>query len=257
MNTCKSVLLWVVFAIIAGAMPAHATCSNASLNGTFGQLFGLNPSAGFGTELAQLSFDGNGNMTESYKAFVSNGGGAWHINSALLIGVYSVSSDCTGTLTTIRPWDGTVSAQYTFAIQKGGQSLQMVNILSGVETLSLVAQGSAACGLTGIKRTFAADLSGFVAGSGPIGYVGQVILDGKGNMSGTMTVNLNGSVATAPITGSYTESANCLGTATISSSAFGTLDFDFVVVNSGNQLLVIETDANTYVSGTMPLGLQP
>jgi len=84
-----------------------------------------------------------------------------------------------------------------------------------------------------------------------------VILDGKGNVSGTMTVNLNGSVGTAAITGSYTEDANCLGTATIVSSAFGTLNVNFVVVNSGNQLLLIETDANTYVSGTMPLGLQP
>lgn len=257
MNTFKGALFLLMFAIAVAATPANAACSNASLNGTYGLLFGLNPNAGLGTELSQLTFDGGGNMNQTYKAFVSNGGGTWHINSALLTGVYSVLSNCTGTLTTIRPWDGTVSAQYNFTIQKGGQSLQMINILSGVETLSLVAQGTGTCGLTGTQRTFAANLTGIVAGLGPVGYVGQVILDGKGGVSGAMTVNSNGSVASATISGGYTESANCLGTASISSSAFGTLNFSFVVVNSGNELQMIETDSNTYISGTMQLGLQP
>lgn len=91
-------------------------------------------------------------------------------------------------------------------------------------------------------------------GSGPIGCVGQVILDGKGNVSGTVTENSNGSVASASISGGYTVSANCLGTVSISSLAFGTLNFSFVLVNSGNELQMIETDSNTYISGTMQLG---
>jgi hypothetical protein len=71
-----------------------------------------------------------------------------------------------------------------------------------------------------------------------------------------MTVNLNGTVSAAAITGTYTESANCTGTAVISSAASGSLNLNFVVVSSGNQLLLIEIDSNTVVSGTLQPGQQ-
>ena len=63
---------------------------------------------------------------------------------------------------------------------------------------------------------------------------------------------VNGTVATATsITGTYTEAANCTGTLTITPHGFGTLNFAFVSVNSGKELLLLETDAGTEVNGTM------
>jgi hypothetical protein len=86
---------------------------------------------------------------------------------------------------------------------------------------------------------------------GPVAYVEQVILDGKGNVSGSGTSSLDGTIDTAPITGTYTENADCTGSAQITPQGFSTLNFNFVVVNVGKEILLIETDTNTIVSGTM------
>jgi len=133
--------------------------------------------------------------------------------------------------------------------KKGAQGIRTDS--SVVKTGFVLAQGTVTCGLTGIKHNFAANLSGTVKGTGRIAYVGQVILDGNGNVSGALTRSLNGTIATVPVTGTYTENANCTGTAHITPSGHSTVNFNFVVVNVGLEMLLIETDAGTVVSGTM------
>ena len=39
------------------------------------------------------------------------------------------------------------------------------------------------------------------AGTGPIAYVAQLILDGKGNVSGAGTFDVNGAIVTASVAG--------------------------------------------------------
>jgi hypothetical protein len=98
---------------------------------------------------------------------------------------------------------------------------------------------------------FAADLFGKIPNTGSIAYVAQVILDGRRNVSGAGTFDVNGAIVTASIAGTYTENANCTGTLMITPRGLGTLHFNFVVVNLGNEILLIETDANTVVAGNM------
>jgi len=62
---------------------------------------------------------------------------------------------------------------------------------------------------------------------------------------------VNGTIVTAPFNGTYTESANCTGTAQFTPSGFRTLNFHFVVVNAGKEILLLETDTNTVVGGYM------
>jgi hypothetical protein len=108
------------------------------------------------------------------------------------------------------------------------------------------------CGLSGKSQTFALNLTGILIGTGEVAYVGQVTLDGKGGLSGTMTLDLNGTVDNGvPITGTYTANSNCTGTATVTPSGLSTMNFSTVVVNAGKELLLIETDNNTVVSGSM------
>ncbi|MGO9366452.1 MAG: hypothetical protein ACLP0H_02350 [Terriglobales bacterium] len=51
--------------------------------------------------------------------------------------------------------------------------------------------------------------------------------------------------------GTYTEDSDCTGTAQITPSGSSTLNFNFVVVNIAKEILLIETDANTIVVGSM------
>jgi len=44
---------------------------------------------------------------------------------------------------------------------------------------------------------------------------------------------------------------DCRGTATITPKGQSPLNFSFVVVDGGKEMLAIETDANTIVSGTL------
>jgi hypothetical protein len=86
---------------------------------------------------------------------------------------------------------------------------------------------------------------------GQVAYLEQVILDGKGNVSGSGTFSLAGAIYTVPITGTYTENADCTGSAQITPQGYSTLNFNFVVVNVGKEILLVEADTNTIVSGNM------
>jgi hypothetical protein len=120
-----------------------------------------------------------------------------------------------------------------------------------VNTGFALAEGAAVCGENGKKQTFAANLSGSVIGVGPVAYGEQVILDGKGNVSGNGTFSLDGAIYIVPITGTYTENADCTGSAQITPQGLSALNFNFVVVNAGKEILLVETDTGTIVSGNM------
>ena len=87
--------------------------------------------------------------------------------------------------------------------------------------------------------------------------VGQVTLDGKGNISGKEVFTLNGSISINSVSGAYTENSTCIGTWQITPTGTGTTyNFNTVVVNGGKEVLLIETDNNT-VTERIPLALVP
>jgi hypothetical protein len=89
-----------------------------------------------------------------------------------------------------------------------------------------------------------------IGGSG-IAYVAQVVLDGKGNVSGTRTFDVGGADLVTSIAGTYTESSNCTGTIDMTRNGSSTLNFAFVVVNAGKELLLVDTDSNASFAGYM------
>jgi hypothetical protein len=73
-------------------------------------------------------------------------------------------------------------------------------------------------------------------------------------ITGHVAGSENGTILTftqEPVTGSYSISANCTGTATITPKGQSAMNFSLVVVNGGKELLAIETDADTVVTGTL------
>ena len=61
-------------------------------------------------------------------------------------------------------------------------------------------------------------------------------------------------LAGQPVTGSYKVDRDCRGRATITPKGLSEMHFSLVIVDGGNKMLAIETDANTVVSGTLENG---
>jgi hypothetical protein len=238
MNFQRLCFATLVFATMIAVGPASATCSKATLNGVWGYQVGA--------AVGHFTADGQGNITSGTQTLSDNG----VITTQTFTGTYSVSKNCTGSITIKFTGGGKFTAK--FVADDGNKGLQIIDTVSGVVAGGFgLAQGAATCGLTGKKATFAANLFGKILNTGPIAYVAQVILDGKGEVSGSGTFDVNGTIVSAPIKGTYTESSDCTGTVQITPSRSGTLNFNFVVVNSGKEILLIETDANTIVVGSM------
>ena len=74
---------------------------------------------------------------------------------------------------------------------------------------------------------------------------------GEGVLSGHVAASEDGKFHKfEEATGSYSVDANCRGTATITSKG-KSMNLIFVGVDGGNEMLVVETDADTVVSGTL------
>jgi len=232
---CFALTVLVSMSLIGRA--SAATCTKATVVGVWGYQVGA--------AVGQFTSDGNGNLTGSQT--VSQDG---IIETQTFTGTYSVLAKCTGSFTINFTGGGTANA--AFVIDDGRKGAQIINTDSGIVAGGFgLAQGVVTCGLTGQKATFAANLFGKITNVGPIAYVAQVILDGTGNISGTGTFDVNGTIVKRSITGTYTEIANCTGTAQFTPSGLSTLNFNLVVVNGGKEILLIETDTNTVVVGNM------
>jgi hypothetical protein len=247
MRFCSLRLAAAVFAISVGVCSASAaTCSNATFKGVYGLLGGgLDGSAQPDTGIGQLTADGAGSIT---------GTGTKSKDGTILnytfTGTYALSKNCTGTVTYLNQ-DGSIRHD-SIVLDDANKGAQVIQTDSGrVQTGFALPEGTVTCGLTGKKATFAFNLTGIVVGTGQVAYVGQATLDGTGKVSGSMTASLAGTIGSTSITGTYTEASNCTGTMQINASGYPSSTYNFVVVNAGKEMLLIETDPNTITSGTM------
>ena len=232
---CFAVL---VFATIVAVGSSSATCSNLTLNGVWG--FFVGAAAG------QFTSDGSGHITAG-SATVSNGGTIVNITYT---GTYSVATNCTGSLSLNITGGGTFTAN--FVLDQAKKGAQIIDTVSGENASGFgAAEGTVSCGLTGIKKTYAALLFGkIVASNTKVDYVLQVTLNGSGKVSGSGTFDVGGTITTSSISGTYTETSNCTGTAAIKVGT-STLNFNFVVAASGKEIFAIESDNGTVVAGFM------
>lgn len=232
---CFAVL---VFATIVAVGSSSATCSNLTVTGVWG--FWVGGAAG------QFTADGKGNITAG-AATVSNSG---TISNITFTGTYSVAKNCTGGLNLNISGDGTYTAN--FILDQMNKGMQIISTISGTNDVGFgAAEGTVTCGLTGVKKTYAALLLGkLTVTNTKADYLLQVILNGSGGVSGSGTIDYGGTITTGSFTGTYTESSNCTGTASITLGG-ATLNFNFVVAAAGKELFAIETDSGTSVAGWM------
>ncbi len=82
----------------------------------------------------------------------------------------------------------------------------------------------------------------------------RVNASGEGAISGHIAGSENGTILTfaeEPVAGSYSVDENCKGKLTITPKGESALNFSFVIVDGGKEMLAIETDADTVVTATL------
>jgi hypothetical protein len=224
-----------------------ATCSNASLSGTYGFLHDGTDSNGAPATAAvsQITFD-SPTGTFTVETTASHDG---VIATESLTGIYTVASNCTGT--------GTPTGASPFSIVVTSTGFLAVHPFS--EGFA-VKQGSPTCSNAAVMGSFGFETTGlFLAGApatGWVAFIGDLKLtvspSGEGVISGHVAGSEGATTLTfAPVTGSYTVDKDCRGRATISLEGGSEMHFSLVVVDGGKEMLAIETDADTVVSGTV------
>jgi hypothetical protein len=238
----------IFLASFAVRSAAGAACSNASLSGTYGFLHDSTGSNGTPNSAAvtQLTFDSTSGTFAGENTTSRDG----EISTIPISGTYAIASNCTGT--------GTPSGGSPFSIVVTPRGFLAVHLLS--EGFA-VKQGSPNCSV-GVEGSFGFEATGaYLAGAPAIGavdFIGQlkfkINASGEGEISGHLASSEDGTYQTfadEPVTGSYTVDKNCTGTATITPKGLPELHFSFVVVDCGREMLAVETDADTIVSGTL------
>jgi len=252
------IALTIVLASFALSSAAWAaTCSNSSATGVYGSVGGGIDSDGAPSgSVSQLTLDSTTGTFTGTSTSSHNG----VIETYSLSGTYAVASNCTvtGTVTA-----GSGEPQPFSAVVTSTGGVKEADGKTGATTGSfLVAQGSPKCTNAGVKGSFGFQATGvFVTGApftGPLDLIGELALSvnksGDGVITGEVAGSENGTILTfadEPVTGSYSISANCTGTATITPKGESALNFSVVVVDGGKEMLAIETDADTVVTATL------
>ncbi len=220
---------------------ALASCSNATLVGNYGfTTTGVDGSGALTASVGQLTADGKGHFTG---IFTNSTAGVISSNVGVT-GTYSVKTSCTGT-TTLTPSGGTATTFSMVVVSNGGQ-VELTETKAGASEYGYaVAQGKATCTNAGIKNTFGFRGGGYTSALVPNAFAGQVKVDGLGGITGSESASFGGTIESFSLTGSYSVNSNCTGTATFNGSGGEVAHTYFVIVNSGQSIMQIQTDANT------------
>ncbi|HYW37683.1 MAG TPA: hypothetical protein VE957_06180 [Terriglobales bacterium] len=229
------------FALSSAAWAAK--CSNASLSGTYGFLHDETDSNGtpFTAAVTQITFDSTtgtftGETTASHDGVIA---------TEPVTGTYAVASNCTGTgnPTGLSPFSIVVTSTGFLALHLFAEGFA-------------VKQGSPTCTNAGVKGSFGFETTGVFLATGAVAFIGELKLtvdpSGEGVISGRVASSEDGTFLTfEPVTGSYRIDPDCRGRATITPKGGSEMHFSLVVVAGGNEMLAVETDADTVVSGTL------
>jgi hypothetical protein len=250
----------IVLASLALSSAAWAaTCSDASLSGTYGFLHaGVDAHGAPAAAVTQLTFDpAKGTYTGED---LENIGGV--IVPSSLTATYAVAKNCTATAqVTLVSGGASENVNVSFVVTPTG-FLFLFQKPGATSSGFGVKQGFPACTNAGVEGRFGFEATGmFLAGApvtGPAAFIGELKFSvnpsGDGEISGNIAGSEDGTILTfadEPVTGSYKVDKDCRGTATITPKGQPEMHISFVVVDCGNEMLAIETDADTAVTGTL------
>jgi hypothetical protein len=237
--------------IVVGSPIAHAACSDASIKGTYGIVsVGLNGSLQPASSLAQITLDGAGNLAGTSTKSIDGS-----LVTYTITGTYNIATNCTGTAV-FNNQVGDIEHDNFFINTANAAGLYAGSFLiqtdgNHVQSSIAVAQGAATCTNLGVKHPYSFEATGMIVGTGQIAAAGRLTLNGTGSITGTETMSVNGAIhSSLQTTGTYQINANCTGAASFTPKVLPTVNFSLVVVNGGKQIMAVETDTNSIVTGT-------
>jgi hypothetical protein len=196
---------------------------------------------------ARLILDGNGNIT-GYSS--ENMAGQWIQGN--VSGTYVVNTDCT----------------FSFAITDSNGNMQNFSgVLTGQSSAAMVLQTDPGTGVSGTLKSArglcqTSDISGSfgiqyagtaLPANSPYNSVGVITLDGQGNLTAAETRFSAGSSSQVQSAGSIVVNSDCSFTMALSSvsTSGGAMNFFGIASADNKQLLIVQSDAATAVTGTM------
>jgi hypothetical protein len=233
----------IAFSIIFGSATSALACSKSSLKGTYGIEWGWPEDLNGAQALVvgQLIADGKGSFDGEWTVSDAN-----TVQTSSFNGTYSVAASCTGSLS--------FSTGFSLGFYLDGSDLgfQLTQTTPGEIAFGFgLPQVSASCELTGKVQKIALNLVGTIPNSSVSEViVGELALDGKGKVTGSVNININTVESGGTVSGTYTEASDCAGTLEITPKGSSALHFNSVFVNGGTKLLLIETDTGTVIGGT-------
>jgi hypothetical protein len=248
MNSTKGTIVLVTLAALVAVIPAaSATCSNASIKGVYGILSsGLNGSLSPAASINRVVADGLGNATGTATKSIDGA-----IVTYSFTGKYSIASNCTGTATWTNQ-SASVEHDKLFLNNGNNGAFLIQTDANHVQSAFAVAEGAATCTNLGVKHIYSMEMTGNVISTGQVAMAGQLNLGGAGTLKGTVTMSLGGTIySSVASTGTYQINSDCTGTAKITPTGHPTINLALMVVNADAEIMAVETDSNTIVSGTL------
>lgn len=217
------------------------TFSNASLNGNF--VFTLNGTQSGSPWAAVGSFTASNGQIGSGVEDINGPSG---VSQALPFnGSYFIDASGIG-IATFTSSQGSVNLSFTLNTQ--GQAVVMRTDPGTTASGNFYAQQPNALTLTNLNAAYVFSFSGN-AGGKYLNTIGTFVTNGTNTLSyAEEDLNLGGSTANQPFSGSYSIGSGARGTASFTDST-GTRSYSFYVI-SPNQLQFIETDSTGNLSGT-------
>jgi hypothetical protein len=227
----------VMLGLVANVAVAKNSCSNSTLNGTYGALIRGTASGLPFAALDVVTADGNGNFsgtgTIAYNSVISQ--------NVPISATYSINSDCTGSVSF------SSGAAQSLVITLDGKEVQFIR----TDNLNDQITGDAKrvdqknCSNKSLSGNFGATLGGTASGL-PFVALDSVSAGGDGTFSGSGTISYNGAITAVTFTATYSVNSDCSGSIAFNTGATQNL----VVVGKGDEVRFIRTDnANAVVTG--------
>lgn len=234
-----------------------AGCSASTLNGTFELvLSGRLAPGGVTTKIlasdGAAAFDGLGKVTFTLTSYAVNGSQSFGV-PLVYSGTYSLQSNCQGSIN-ITSGDTAAFAVVAYALNATTQQANTFTMVGTDATYAYNGGGTvqpAACALSTLSGEWPFSANGnSLSGSTNTGIVdlaGVVQFDGQGNVTANWTQASNTATANVSATGTYTVTAACLGSLSLTDTAnlkyagsisvFGAAGNNFELVVANPQLI--------------------
>ena len=138
-------------------------------------------------------------------------------------------------------------------------ALLTLGVLIGRFTAQPIARAQGGCTVANLKGAYGVAVNGFFydfdGSQGVYSSAGLAVADGNGAITGTDTLNLDGTPTRGrQFTGTYTVNGDCTGTINLKDAKGNAIsNMDMVVTNGGKDVVMVEYDANLILNGTAKL----